>query len=166
MLELFHLLTVLYHWIYLSELYIIGTSMVVQRLRLCTSTAGNPGSIPGQGTRFPHASTKDPVCVLQLRAATDKSINILKINKILKKTPKLYIIKSEFYCIELYLNFTNQCKILKNKNKIKYHIRLVRDLGKGSILQPIYKWGNWGPRSHSRWVKQFRPDVVALTPMA
>ena len=75
--------TVLYLWIYLSELYIIGTSMVVQWLRLCPSTAGSPGSIPGQGTRFPHASTKDPICVLQLRAGTDKSINILKINKIL-----------------------------------------------------------------------------------
>ena len=48
----------------------------------------------------------------------------------------------EFYCIELYLNFTNQCKSLKNKNKIKYHIRLGRDLGKGLILQAIYKWEN------------------------
>ena len=29
----------------------LGTSLVVQWLRLCTSNAGGPGSIPGQGTR-------------------------------------------------------------------------------------------------------------------
>ena len=32
-----------------------GTSLVVQRLRLCTSTAGGTGSIPGQGSRIPQA---------------------------------------------------------------------------------------------------------------
>ena len=33
----------------------IGTSLAVQWLRLCTSTAGGSGSIPGWGTRIPHA---------------------------------------------------------------------------------------------------------------
>ena len=32
-----------------------GTSLAVQWLRLCTSTAGGTGSIPGQGTKIPHA---------------------------------------------------------------------------------------------------------------
>ena len=32
-----------------------GTSPVVQWLRLCASTAGGKGSIPGQGTKIPHA---------------------------------------------------------------------------------------------------------------
>ena len=32
-----------------------GTSLEVQRLRLCTSTAGAVGSIPGGGTKIPHA---------------------------------------------------------------------------------------------------------------
>ena len=32
-----------------------GTSLVVQWLRLCTSTAGSLGLIPGQGTKIPHA---------------------------------------------------------------------------------------------------------------
>ena len=31
-----------------------GTCLVVQWLRLCTSTAGGMGSIPGQGTKIPH----------------------------------------------------------------------------------------------------------------
>ena len=42
-----------------------GTSLVVQWLRLHTPNAGDPGSIPGQGTRshmpqlkIPHAATK------------------------------------------------------------------------------------------------------------
>ena len=35
-----------------------GTSLVVQWLRLCTSTAGGEGSIPGKGTKIPH----DPQC--------------------------------------------------------------------------------------------------------
>ena len=45
----------------------LGTSLVVQLLRLHASSAKGPGSIPGQGTRFPmhqlkssHAATKDP----------------------------------------------------------------------------------------------------------
>ena len=32
---------------------------MVQWLRLCTSTAGGMGSIPGQGTKTPHAVQKD-----------------------------------------------------------------------------------------------------------
>ena len=35
-----------------------GTSLVIQWLRLHTPSAGGPGSSPGQGTRFPHATTK------------------------------------------------------------------------------------------------------------
>ena len=33
-----------------------GTSLVVQWLRLCTSTAGGMGLIPGRGTKIPHAT--------------------------------------------------------------------------------------------------------------
>ena len=33
----------------------MGTSLVVQWLRLHASTAGGGGSIPGQGTKIPHA---------------------------------------------------------------------------------------------------------------
>ena len=54
----------------------MGTSLVVQRLRLHGPNAGGPGSIPGQGTRshmlhlrarmlqlkIPHATTEDPTC--------------------------------------------------------------------------------------------------------
>ena len=54
----------------------LGTSLVVQWLRLSAPNAGSPGSIPGQGTRshmpqlrvhmpqlkVPHAATKDPEC--------------------------------------------------------------------------------------------------------
>ena len=54
----------------------IGTSLVVQWLRLCAPNAGDPGSIPGQGTRShmlqlrvcmpqlktPYAETKDSIC--------------------------------------------------------------------------------------------------------
>ena len=35
-----------------------GTSLVVQWLRLHASNAGGTGSIPGQGTKIPHAVTK------------------------------------------------------------------------------------------------------------
>ena len=34
---------------------IVGTSLAVQWLRLCTSNAGGAGSIPSQGTKIPHA---------------------------------------------------------------------------------------------------------------
>ena len=47
----------------------VGTSLVVQWVRVRAPDAGGPGSIPGQGTRShmpqlrsPHATTKDPVC--------------------------------------------------------------------------------------------------------
>ena len=44
------------------------TSLVVQWVKLCTPNTGDPGSIPGQGTRshlhattkIPHAATKNP----------------------------------------------------------------------------------------------------------
>ena len=32
------------------------TSLAVQWLRLCASTAGGAGSIPGRGTKIPHAA--------------------------------------------------------------------------------------------------------------
>ena len=35
---------------------LIGTSLAVQRLRLCTSNAGGTDSIPGRGTKIPHAA--------------------------------------------------------------------------------------------------------------
>ena len=34
----------------------LGTSLVVQWLRICASTAEGTGSIPGQGTKIPHTS--------------------------------------------------------------------------------------------------------------
>ena len=38
-----------------------GTSLAVQRVRLCAPNAGGLGSIPGRGTRSRmHASTKSP----------------------------------------------------------------------------------------------------------
>ena len=47
----------------------VGTSLMVQWLRLGTPHAGGQGLIPGQGPRFPHATTKcshattkDPAC--------------------------------------------------------------------------------------------------------
>ena len=33
-----------------------GTSLAVQWLRLCTSSVGGAGSIPGRGTKIPHAA--------------------------------------------------------------------------------------------------------------
>ena len=48
-----------------TKMLILGTSLVVQRLRLCAPSAGGLGSIPGQGSRshtlwlkIPHAATK------------------------------------------------------------------------------------------------------------
>ena len=35
-----------------------GTSLVVQWLRLCVSSAGGVGSIPGQGTKIPHTKVQ------------------------------------------------------------------------------------------------------------
>ena len=41
----------------------VETSLVAQWLRLHVPNAGCWGSIPGQGTRFPHAITKNPACL-------------------------------------------------------------------------------------------------------
>ena len=40
----------------MDQKMIWGTSLAVQCLRLCASTAGDAGSIPGQGTKIPHAA--------------------------------------------------------------------------------------------------------------
>ena len=39
-----------------------GTSLVVQWLGLHASNAGGAGSIPGPGTKIPHAMPKNPTC--------------------------------------------------------------------------------------------------------
>ena len=58
----------------------IGTSLAVQWLRLCTSTAGGTGSIPGQGTKIPHAmqcnqkKKKKVAMINMLRTLMEKSI--------------------------------------------------------------------------------------------
>ena len=71
------------------KMHTLGTSLVVQQLRLCTPDAEGPGLIPGQGTRsHMHAATKS------LHATTEKKKKILhaaaktwhsQINKYLKK---------------------------------------------------------------------------------
>ena len=43
----------------------IGTSLVVQQLRLHAPNAGSPGSIPGQGTRSRIPQLR--ACMLQLK---------------------------------------------------------------------------------------------------
>ena len=51
--------------------WVLGTSLVVQWVRLCTLNAGGPASIPDQGTRSHmyaatkslHATTKGPACL-------------------------------------------------------------------------------------------------------
>ena len=47
----------------------MGISLVVQWLRLCNPNAGNPGSIPGQGTRSHMVKLR--VCRLQLKIPHD-----------------------------------------------------------------------------------------------
>ena len=41
-----------------SNTQIPGASLVVQWLRFCAPSAGGMGSIPGQGTKIPHAAAK------------------------------------------------------------------------------------------------------------
>ena len=36
----------------------LRTSLVVQGLKLCSPNAGDAASVPGQGTKIPHAATK------------------------------------------------------------------------------------------------------------
>ena len=50
--------------------WIVGTSLVVQWLRLHAPNAGGPGSIPGQGTRSHMPQWRS--CVLQLRPGVAK----------------------------------------------------------------------------------------------
>ena len=38
----------------------VGTSLAVQRLRLCASTAGGMSQVPGWGTKILHASAAQP----------------------------------------------------------------------------------------------------------
>ena len=53
----------------------MGTSLVVQWLRLHVPTAGGMGSILGQGTKIPHASWFGPINKL---AIMSKEIKLIK----------------------------------------------------------------------------------------
>ena len=58
---------------------LLGTSLVVHWLRLCASTAGGTGSMPGRGTRIPHASQCRPKKVtFVLKIIHDISFNSIK----------------------------------------------------------------------------------------
>ena len=57
----------------------LGTSLVVQWLRLRVSNARGPSLIPGQGTKIPHAAakslhitTKDPTATKTRHSQMDK----------------------------------------------------------------------------------------------
>ena len=45
-----------------SSRVILGPSLVVQWLRLCSPNAGGPGLIPDRRTRFHHTAPEDPMC--------------------------------------------------------------------------------------------------------
>ena len=68
---------------FLTLKWLVGTSLVVQWLRLQASNAEDVGSIPSQGTKIPHsgatkshAATTEPpcpgACMLQMRPDTAK----------------------------------------------------------------------------------------------
>ena len=62
-----------------------GTSPAVQWLRLCASSAGDVGLIPGRGTNIPHAakcSQKKKKNLKKLKKQTNKNNNNKK-NKVL-----------------------------------------------------------------------------------
>ena len=65
-----------------------GTSLVVQWLRLHTSNAGDPGSIPGRGTKITYTTTK--AFALQWRPSAAK-INKWIINFFKKTTNEMLI---------------------------------------------------------------------------
>ena len=60
----------------------IGTSLAFQWLRLCASTAGGAGSIPGQGTKILHAvqsnTKKKKKCIYGLHCLRNSYFNIGK----------------------------------------------------------------------------------------
>ena len=62
--------------ILITQRCILGASMVVQWLKLCTHNAGGPGLIPGQGTRS---------LMLQLRLSTAKQVSKYFLEKRQKK---------------------------------------------------------------------------------
>ena len=50
-----NLIVMIYIILQIFKIKFLGTSLVVQWLSLCTSTGGSVGSIPGRGTKIPHA---------------------------------------------------------------------------------------------------------------
>ena len=80
---------------------VIGTSLVVQWLRLHASTAGGAGSIPGWGTKIPHAlwygKKKKKVTVI-----------IEKVNEnIYMRVKKIYMYNSNFNFWGIWLMFSD-----------------------------------------------------------
>ena len=95
-----------------------GTSLVIQWLRLHTSAAGGPGSIPGRGTRS---------CML-CSAAQKKKKNIL-----LKKTQLDTVLKNNDFCT-LEIN-------LRQITNWEAFIPELLDLGKNNGVCGFLAWG-------------------------
>ena len=82
-----------------------GTSLVVQWLPHCTPNAGDPGSIPGQGTRS-HMLTTKSSHVLQLKDKKKKK-DLVQIKK--QKIPHT-LVKTQFSRINRLIIFLNKEK--------------------------------------------------------
>ena len=69
---------------YISRTKALRTSLAVQWLRLCTSNAGGMGSIPGQGTKIPHAAW----CSQKKLKIKNKAAEKIKNSQVKKKRTK------------------------------------------------------------------------------
>ena len=68
------------------KIFILGTSLVVQWVRLRTPKAGGLGSIPGQGTRSRmHAATRSPHAATKKKIPQATTKTWRSLNKYLKK---------------------------------------------------------------------------------
>ena len=95
----FHLFTYLESLAFLLNNSASGTSLVVQWLRLCTLTAGDMSSIPGQGTKIPHAAWWPKQTNKKMLIHTNKSVYGITskiMNNIFQNSPFSWTVRAAF----------------------------------------------------------------------
>ena len=104
--------------VYLFKIIFLGSSLLVQWLRLYPPNAGGLGIVPGQGTRSHMPQLKDPSCLKKILHVTTQTHSVQP-NKYICRYFKCLLFKSSrLWCFHA-PSLGNECRCMQNAKPLK-----------------------------------------------